>query len=81
MTKELADRLEVLMVAETESQFYNCLTDNIDTILKALRATPKETVREQTISTCANIALRYRPNVLARDIELEIRKLSRKPKT
>lgn len=78
MTKELADKLETLMVAETESQFYNCLTDNIDTILNALRATPKEIVRERIISTCANIALRYRPNGLARDIELEIRKLSRK---
>lgn len=77
MTKELADELEVLMVAETESQFYDCLTNNMDTILRALRATPKEIVRERIIATCANIALRYRPNGLARDIELEIRKLSR----
>lgn len=73
MTKELADKLEVLMVAETETQFYNCLTDNIDTILSALRAPKANKVKERTIITCANIANRYRPNSLARDIEREIR--------
>lgn len=76
MTKQLADQLERLMVAETESSFYNCVTDNIDSILVALRAPSKSVVREQVIKTCVNIASRHRPNLTARDIEQEIRRLS-----
>lgn len=75
MTKELADKLQRLMVAETETQFYNCLIDNIDTILTALRASSNAAVRKRAIETCANIASRHRPNLTARDIEMEIRDL------
>jgi hypothetical protein len=45
--------------------------------LRRLAAKPAdEGVRERIITTCANIANRYRPNLTARDIEQQIRALS-----
>lgn len=36
-TENLADELEKLCCAETEGKFFDCVTDNIQTILSALR--------------------------------------------
>ena len=36
----LADKLERLCCAETEGKFFDCVTDNIDTIISALRSPP-----------------------------------------
>lgn len=38
--QKLADELEKLCCAETEGKFFNCVTDNIQTIISALRAQP-----------------------------------------
>lgn len=49
------------------------------TEIESLRLAAKpaeEGVRERIITTCANIANRYRPNLTARDIEQQIRALS-----
>ena len=35
---ELADKLQTLCCAETEGKFFDCVTDNIETILDALRS-------------------------------------------
>ena len=42
----LADRLEWLCCAETEKQFFDCITDNIDTIVATLRAPAPVAVRD-----------------------------------
>ena len=42
----LADKLERLCCAETEKQFFDCITDNIDTIFAALRASAPVAVRK-----------------------------------
>jgi hypothetical protein len=39
MTETLADQLQRLCCAETESKFFDCVTDNIDQIIAALSAT------------------------------------------
>lgn len=38
---DLANELERLCCAETEGKFFDCVTDNIDAIIAALRA-PKD---------------------------------------
>lgn len=76
MTEQLADKLQRLCCAETESAFFSCLTDNIEIIIAALREPATAKVRAQVIQTCANIASRHRPNLTARDIEQEIRALN-----
>jgi hypothetical protein len=38
MSEKLADELKRLCCAETEGKFFDCVTDNIDMILTALRA-------------------------------------------
>lgn len=43
MTEQLADQLKRLGCAETEGKFFDCVTDNIDTIIAALRATQPAT--------------------------------------
>lgn len=45
--RRLADKLEQLCCAETESAFFDCVTDNIQTILTTLRAaaTAREALR------------------------------------
>ncbi len=40
----LADKLQRLCCAETEGAFFDCVTDNIETILAALRRSPQDTV-------------------------------------
>ena len=37
MSEQLADELKRLCCAETEGKFFDCVTDNIDTIITALR--------------------------------------------
>jgi hypothetical protein len=41
MTELLADKLQRLCCAETEGKFFDCVTDNIDEILRALRLAAK----------------------------------------
>ena len=38
MTEHLADQLKRLCCAETEGKFFDCVTDNIDEIISALRS-------------------------------------------
>jgi hypothetical protein len=38
MSKRLADELARLCCAETEGEFFDCVTDNVQTIIDALRA-------------------------------------------
>lgn len=60
----LADELETLCCAETEGKFFDCVTDNIGTIIRALRgvaqpageAREKEITRLATIEECAQVA-------------------------
>jgi hypothetical protein len=46
---ELADELERLCCAETEGKFFDCVTDNIGTIIAALRSAAAPDVREAVI--------------------------------
>ena len=41
MTETLADQLKRLCCAETEGKFFDCVTDNIDEIITALRTAPQ----------------------------------------
>ena len=53
----LADELERLCCAETESKFFDCVTNNIDTIIAALRSPPgsEGALREAVINECINV--------------------------
>jgi hypothetical protein len=49
---DLADKLERLCCAETEKQFFDCVTDNVSTITSALRALELQEAAEEAHANC-----------------------------
>lgn len=64
----LADELQRLCCAETEGKFFDCVTDNIDTIIRALRGV----TQPFPCSEYANWTLHRQPNDLIADHKFSI---------